>query len=636
MSGMANVGAAGSAMTANFACNILGQCIQAECNTNHCCRDCKGPVHNTCSQDLRGVGEPSEFGFACGGDMCKLKMTEEEKAGAIRHRDVVRARAAAGEAGTEGPCSAGDNCVAKEGSQAIVTQCPHGNGRHFACARVACSPDCGEGGSEDEGDPKTAGNSDAWKNASALDNSGGDDIAAAATPTAARQRTSAEATSTSSRRTSGEGVGAGRTMRLRNKSSSTPSKQAATPSKAGSVVLPLEEIKFCIADALTHAFGDKKIVGTLVDKMAGTASQAKAMSAVMTAITANSREFITAAKEAGKEACAQYLKAPLTDLAKAQTDAANKWKDNSVEAATKWKTTAQALAKSSAQKSTPQVSDAKLTAAAKAGVMANNEALMTLVKTEVASQVLQLKTGLEARLTEMESSAKADQETRFGSLFTSIQSGLTNACEHITGVVKENGRQLDESISGNKRGPPSKTPSPKRRSPREHEATRRSDEREEATTHGALATVDGNTLMKIAAAMGTALSQGNANQARVSDQAHNNVMAQGTQSMGGFVSVPHNMMQARGAGASTMAMMQNQGAGASSMRMMPTQGAGASSMGMMPTQGAGGSSMGMGAPTQRMGTPSQGATNQSGYMQLFGQQNNDLNQGNGYPPFRFN
>ncbi|CBJ32903.1 hypothetical protein Esi_0389_0007 [Ectocarpus siliculosus] len=52
--------------------------------------------------------------------------------------------------------------------------------------------------------------------------------------------------------------------------------------------------------------------------------------------------------------------------------------------------------------------------------MANNEALMTLVKTEVASQVLQLKTDLEARLTQMESSAKADLETRVGSLFTSI------------------------------------------------------------------------------------------------------------------------------------------------------------------------------------------------------------------------
>ncbi|CAN0572768.1 unnamed protein product, partial [Ectocarpus sp. 12 AP-2014] len=143
---------------------------------------------------------------------------------------------------------------------------------------------------------------------------------------------------------------------------------------------------------------------------------------------------------------------------------------------------------------------------------------MTLVKTEVASQVLQLKTDLETRLTEMESSAKADLETRFGSLFTSIQSGLTNACEFISGVVKENGRQLEESISGNKRGASSNTPSPKRRSPRKHEATRRSDEREEATTNGALATVDGNTLMKIAAAVGTAMSQGNANQARVSDQ----------------------------------------------------------------------------------------------------------------------
>ncbi|CAN0588728.1 unnamed protein product, partial [Ectocarpus sp. 12 AP-2014] len=77
--------------------------------------------------------------------------------------------------------------------------------------------------------------------------------------------------------------------------------------------------------------------------------------------------------------------------------------------------------------STPQVSDAKLTAAAKAGAKSNNEALMTLVKTEVASQVLQLKTDLETRLTEKESSAKADLETRFGSLFTSIQSGLTNA-----------------------------------------------------------------------------------------------------------------------------------------------------------------------------------------------------------------
>lgn len=90
------------------------------------------------------------------------------------------------------------------------------------------------------------------------------------------------------------------------------------------------------------------------------------------------------------------------------------------------------------------MSDAKLTAAAKAGAKANNDALMTLVKTEVASQVLQLKTDLETRLTEMESSAKADLETRFGSLFTSIQCGLTNACEYISGVVKENGRQLGE------------------------------------------------------------------------------------------------------------------------------------------------------------------------------------------------
>ncbi|CAM9961705.1 unnamed protein product [Ectocarpus sp. 4 AP-2014] len=167
MSGMANVGAAGSATTTDFSCFILGECIQPECNTDHRCSGCKEPVHNTCSQDLRGVGDPSEFGFACGGDKCKLKMTEEEKAEAIRHRDVVRARAAAaaGEAGTPGPCSAGDNCVAKEGSQAIVTKCRHGNGRHFACARVACSPDCGDGGEEGGGDPQTPGSSDAGPDA---------------------------------------------------------------------------------------------------------------------------------------------------------------------------------------------------------------------------------------------------------------------------------------------------------------------------------------------------------------------------------------------------------------------------------------------------------------------------------------
>ncbi|CAN0541530.1 unnamed protein product, partial [Ectocarpus sp. 12 AP-2014] len=311
-------------------------------------------------------------------------MTEGEKAEAIRHRDVVRARAAAGEAGTPGPCSAGDNCVAKDGSQAIVTKCPHGNGRHFACARVACSPDCAEGGEEGGGDPKTPGNSDAGSDASALDISGGDDIAAAATPTGARQRTSLEATPASSRRTSGEGVGAGRIMRPRNKAS-TPSKQAATPSKTGSVVLPLEDIKVCIADALTQLFGDKKIVSALVDKMAGTASQAKATNAVVAAINTNSKEFIAAAKDAGKEACATHLKAPLTDLAKTQETAAKLWKETSVEAANKWKSNAQAVAKGSGQKSTPQVSDAKLTAAAKAGAKANNEALMTLVKTEVAS-----------------------------------------------------------------------------------------------------------------------------------------------------------------------------------------------------------------------------------------------------------
>ncbi|CAN0291691.1 unnamed protein product [Ectocarpus sp. 4 AP-2014] len=270
---------------------------------------------------------------------------------------------------------------------------------------------------------------------------------------------------------------------------------------------------------------------------------------------------------------------------------------------------------------------------------------MTLVNTEVASQVLQLKTDLETRLTEMESSAKADLETRFGSLFTSIQSGLTNACEYISGVVKENGRQLDESISGSKRGATSKTPSPKRRSPRGHEATRRRrvhlvsfgcgpDEREEATTNGALATVDGNTIMKIAAAVGTAMSQGNTNQARVSDHTQNNAMAQGTQSMGGFASVPHNMMQARGAGASTMGMMQNQGTGASSTGMMPTQGVGAFSMGIMPAEGARASSMGMGATTQRMDAPSLGVTNPSGYMHVFGQ-HNGVNQGNGYPHSRF-
>ncbi|CAM9401031.1 unnamed protein product [Ectocarpus sp. 4 AP-2014] len=258
--------------------SILGECMQPECNTEHRCSECKGPVHNTCSQDLSGVGEPSEFGFTCGGDKCKLKMTEEEDAEAIRHRNVVRARAAAGKAGTPGPCSAGDNCVAKEGSQAIVTKRPHDNGRHFACAGVACSPDCGEGGSEEaaggeEGgsDPKTPGNSDAGRDDSALDKSGGDDTAAAATPTGARQRTSPEATPASSRRTSGEGVGAGWMMRSRNKASTpskqaaTPSKQAATPSKAGSVVLPLEDIKVCIADALTQLFGDKKIVSALVD-----------------------------------------------------------------------------------------------------------------------------------------------------------------------------------------------------------------------------------------------------------------------------------------------------------------------------------------------------------------------------------
>ncbi|CAM9385780.1 unnamed protein product, partial [Ectocarpus sp. 4 AP-2014] len=90
-------------------------------------------------------------------------------------------------------------------------------------------------------------------------------------------------------------------MRSRNKAS-TPSKQAATPSKAGSVVLPLEDIKVCIADALTQLFGDMKIVSALVDKMAGTASQAKSTNAVVAAINTHSKEFIAAAKDAGKEA----------------------------------------------------------------------------------------------------------------------------------------------------------------------------------------------------------------------------------------------------------------------------------------------------------------------------------------------
>ncbi|CAM9230567.1 unnamed protein product [Pylaiella littoralis] len=137
---MANVGAAGSAATTDFPCVILGQCIQPECNTNHRCSECHGPVHNTCSQYLRGSGESSESGFACGGEKCRLKMTEGEQKEAIRHRDAVRAGARAG-AGTPGPCSAGDNCVAKDGDQAITTKCKHGNGRHYACVRVACSPD---------------------------------------------------------------------------------------------------------------------------------------------------------------------------------------------------------------------------------------------------------------------------------------------------------------------------------------------------------------------------------------------------------------------------------------------------------------------------------------------------------------
>lgn len=107
-------------------------------------------------------------------------------------------------------------------------------------------------------------------------------------------------------------------MRTRNMAS-TPSKQAATPSKGGPVVLPLEDIKVCIADAFTQLFADKKIVGSLVTKMAGTASQAKATSAVVAAINSNSKEFIAAAKNAGKEACAKHLAAPLADLAKTQT-----------------------------------------------------------------------------------------------------------------------------------------------------------------------------------------------------------------------------------------------------------------------------------------------------------------------------
>ncbi|CAN0008218.1 unnamed protein product [Ectocarpus fasciculatus] len=95
------------------------------------------------------------------------------------------------------------------------------------------------------------------------------------------------------------------------------------------------------------------------------------------------------------------------------------------------------------------------------------------------------------------------------------------------------------------------------------------------------------------------------------------------------------MMQARGAGASTMGMMQNQGTGASSIGMMPTQGVGAFSMGIMPAERARASSMGMGATTQRMDAPSQGVTNPSGYMHIFGQ-HNGVNQGNGYPHSRFN
>ncbi|CAN0369265.1 unnamed protein product [Ectocarpus fasciculatus] len=107
-------------------------------------------------------------------------MTEGEQEEAIRHRDAVRARAPAG-AGTPGPCSAGDNCVAKDGDQAITTQCKHGNGRHFLCSRVACSPDCGEGGGEGGGDPKTPGGSDAGPDALTLDDS---ESRARQTPTA--------------------------------------------------------------------------------------------------------------------------------------------------------------------------------------------------------------------------------------------------------------------------------------------------------------------------------------------------------------------------------------------------------------------------------------------------------------------
>ncbi|CAM9992679.1 unnamed protein product, partial [Ectocarpus fasciculatus] len=90
-------------------------------------------------------------------------------------------------------------------------------------------------------------------------------------------------------------------MRTRSKAPS-PSKHAATPSKGESVVLPLQDIKVCIADALTQLFDDRKIVGDLVARMAGHATEANAKRAVVAAINSNSKDFIAAAKNAGKEA----------------------------------------------------------------------------------------------------------------------------------------------------------------------------------------------------------------------------------------------------------------------------------------------------------------------------------------------
>lgn len=139
-----------------YKCAILGEmCLMLgtsppDPSKGHGCFRCGKAVHNLCHQRLRASDTSGPNGFACGGDECVLRMTDEEKAAQLKIRDdgIEKAKGSTGApisstCWVPEMCSGFDLCTEKDKSAALTARCPHGWPRHFGCSQLPCFPGCG-------------------------------------------------------------------------------------------------------------------------------------------------------------------------------------------------------------------------------------------------------------------------------------------------------------------------------------------------------------------------------------------------------------------------------------------------------------------------------------------------------------